>query len=80
MKYISYSGTPYQKRVTVPEKKKFGGRRYDLIDVFPNYGVYNGHTSALGLAQQIRTQNCLARVDPHSGYTAVYAHSLYRGY
>ena len=74
MKYIAYQGTPYQKRVTIPERKSFGlGPKYSLNDVFPNYGNYTGHRTAKGLATQLREQGYDARVDPHSGYTAVYA-------
>jgi len=72
MKYISYSGTPYQKMVNIPEKKKFGKKYYELIDVFPNYGGMNGHNTALNVAKQQRELGFSTRVDAHSGYSAVY--------
>jgi hypothetical protein len=74
MKYVSYKGTPYEKKVAVPEKKKFGKQNYDLADVFPNYGGHNGHKTAKDFAGYIRgTQGHAARVVAYSGFTAVYA-------
>lgn len=72
MKYVAYQGTPYEKKVTVPERKKFGGKRYELADVFPNYGAYQGHKTAKSFAQNLRSRGYAARVEAHSGYTAVY--------
>jgi len=73
MKYTSYQGTPYEKKVVVPEKKKFGKQKYDLADVFPNYGSYTGHKTALYFAEHIRGhRGHTARVVARSGFTAVY--------
>ena len=72
MKYVSYRGTPYEKKITIPEHKRFGGKSFELADVFPNYGGHDGHRNALGLALQFRNQGCLARAEAHSGYSAVY--------
>ena len=72
MKYISYQGTPYEKKVNVPKRKKFGGRSYELADIFPNYGGYNGHKAAKNYAQDLRARGYAARVEAHSGYTVVY--------
>ena len=38
MRYIAYKGTRYEYKTTVPERKVFGGKRYELVDVFANYG------------------------------------------
>jgi len=72
MKYTAYKGTPYEYKTTIPEKKKFGGRTYELLDVFPNYGGFTGHKTALGFARNVRAQGGKARVEAHSGFTAVY--------
>ena len=72
MKYLAYSGTPYEYRTVIPNRKKFSGKKYELAEVFPNYGSFKGHHSASNYAQLMRDDNLLARVDSHSGYTAVY--------
>ncbi len=72
MKYTSYRGTRYEKKVNIPGTKVFGGKKYTLQDVFDNYGQFRGHSTALSFARTIKAQGALARVDPHSGYTAVY--------
>jgi len=73
MRYTAYKGTQYEYKTTVPEKKKFDGKSYSLVDVFPNYGGLNGHRTAIGMAKQIRNTGRSARVDAHSGFTAVYS-------
>ena len=72
MKYISYKGTPYEKRVIMPERKKFNGKWYELAEVFPNYGGYRGHKAALAYAATSRAQGLKARVEAHSGYSVIY--------
>jgi hypothetical protein len=72
MKYVSYRGTPYEKKVVIPEKKKFGSKPYTLSDVYPNYGGYRGHKTAKQFAEYLRGQGYSARVVAHSGFTAVY--------
>lgn len=72
VKYISYKGTPYEKKVVIPERKRFGEKSYELTEVFPNYGSFRGHRQALGFARQSREQGLKARVEAHSGYTAIY--------
>lgn len=72
MKYTAYKGTPYEYKTTIPERKRFGDKYYELADTFPNYGGIDGHKTALDFAQQARGQGHLARVDAHSGFTAVY--------
>jgi len=72
MRYTAYSGTRYEYKTIVPERKKFSGKGYELAEVFPNFGPYKGHRNALGFAEQYREQGMLARVEAHSGYSAVY--------
>ena len=72
MRYTAYRGTRQAKKVTVPERQRFGGPSSMLQDVFPNYGGFKGHTTALHMAEDIRAGGHKARVDAHSGYTAVY--------
>ena len=47
MKYIAYKGTPYKKTVIVPERKRFNGKVYELVEIFPNYGEHRGHRLSL---------------------------------
>ena len=72
MKYISYKGTQYEKKVTIPEHKSFGGKRFGLAEVFPNYGAHQGHKTALGFAADQRAKGHQARVEAHSGFTCIY--------
>jgi len=72
MKYTSYKGTQYEKKVIVPEHKIFSGSRYELADIFPNYGSYNGHKTAKNLANDLRAKGNKARIVAYSGFTAVY--------
>jgi len=71
-KYTAYKGTRYEYKTIVPESKKFRGKIYHLVDIFPNYGTFTGHRDAISLASQLRAEGKKSRVDAHSGYTAVY--------
>lgn len=71
-KYTAYKGTRYEYKTTVPETKKFNGRIYHLVDIFANYGGFPGHKDAVNFAKHLRALHTEARVDAHSGFTAVY--------
>lgn len=74
MKYVAYKGTPYEKKVIIPEKKKFGSQSYELADVFDNYGRHQFHETAIRFAEHVRYyRGNNARVVASSGFTAVYA-------
>ena len=72
MRYEIYRRTDYPTTVTIPERKKFGGKTYELAEVFPNYMLHREHRDAIKFAAEYRNQGCFARLDAHSGYTAVY--------
>ena len=72
MKYIAYKGTPYKKTVIVPERKRFNGKVYELVEIFPNYGEHRGHRRALEYAKTSRGMGLKARVEAHSGFSTVY--------
>ena len=73
MKYTSYLGTPYQKVVNIPTTLTFNRNKYELIEIFSNYGSHNGHKAALKLAKIYREDGIPARAVAHSGFTVVYA-------
>jgi hypothetical protein len=72
MKFTAYKGTSYEYKTIIPENKKFNGKIYKLIDVFDNFGNFQGHKTAQNLASELRLQNNYSRIDAHSGFTAVY--------
>jgi hypothetical protein len=72
MKYTAYKGSQYEYKTTIREIKRFNGKNYELYEVFANYGGIEGHKTAINFASETRTQGNFARVDAHSGFTAVY--------
>ncbi len=72
-RYVAYKGTRYEYKTTVPNKKKLDGKVYELVDIFPNYAGLNGHRTAVGMAKDLRQRGKQARIDAHSGFTAVYS-------
>jgi hypothetical protein len=72
MNYTAYKGTNYEYKTTIPESRNYAGNIYELAEVFDNFEGVDGHKTALNFAQTLRGQGHLARVDAHSGFTAVY--------
>jgi hypothetical protein len=75
MKYTSYLGTPYQKVVNIPNKISFGKAKYELSEIFSNYGSHRGHKEALALAKLYRLNGVPSRAIAYSGFTVVYTRS-----
>jgi hypothetical protein len=72
MKYTAYKGLIHEYTTEVKDAKLFDGKSYELADIFPNYGGIEGHKIALDFAEYLRNQGYWARVEAHSGFTAVY--------
>ena len=51
------------------------GKRFELIEVFPNYGNFNGHSQAKSLASQLKELGNNVRVIAKTNASAVYSRS-----
>jgi len=72
MDFIAYCGTQYEYHTIVKDSKVFGGKVYDLDAIYENYGGREGHKTAIKSAANFRKAGKFARVDAHSGFTAIY--------